>query len=250
MNAYPSDILRSGGHRSLSGRDAFALEAALMERVASGERSYEVAIWQTEQCLVVPRGFSKRERFGDGVAECQRQGWPVFERTTGGDVTPQDSGTVNVTLVYRLPKATPPCIREQYDVLCNPILEHLRSWGLAPDYSAVEMSFCDGAYNVAVDNQKLVGTAQRWRRSAKWPGECIIFAHALILAEADLKAGIAATNTLYRACGMPDRVRTTAHTNLKHLQPAHARAFDTNRYMDWLQAAYEQDLYDITTSTT
>ncbi len=219
----------------------------MLERISGGEAPFDIAIWQTERCLVVPKRFSRNEYYARAAESSEARGWPVFIRSTGGDVTPQGAGTVNVTLAYTLPKGVRPVIEEQYDVLCRPIADHLRSWEVTPEYASVEKSFCDGAFNISVGGRKMVGAAQRWRRKENPYGSHIVFAHALILVDADLDGGIAATNHLYEDCEMPDRVSRDVHVNLTSLAPPEAaRGFDVDRYMDWLRDAYVHDLKNLT----
>ncbi len=235
----------------LSGIDAFELEAQMFERVGSGRKPFEVAVWETERCLVVPKAFSHYDNFQYAAEISKFSGWPVFTRCTGGDVTPQGVGTINVSFAYTMPKGTKPCIEEQYDILCLPIAKHLQSWGVKPGFSSVEHSFCDGAFNLSVKGRKMVGTAQRWRRRTNKFGTNVIFAHALILVDADLTGGIEATNRLYENCNLPNRVREDVHLNLTSLRPCNmVGSFDTQGYMDYLCDAYERDLKKLTTKET
>lgn len=223
----------------MTGADAFALEDKILDDISAGAKRFEMALWQTQTCLVVPRSFTRNPSFEQASEVLSDEGWPVFVRCTGGDVTPQGWGTVNVTLAYRLPEDTQPSIEDQYDLLCQPIAGHLRAHGVAPNFSDVPYSFCDGAHNLSVDGRKMVGTAQRWRRVRDGSGAQVVFSHALILVDADLPAGIAATNRLYAQCGLDQRVRAASHINLRDALPQEAsEVLDISEYMRGLHAAY------------
>lgn len=225
----------------LSGDEAFALEAQILEQVSSGQSHFQMAIWETERCLVVPQSFTRNERFEAAATQSKAEGWPIFTRCTGGDVTPQGPGTMNVTLAYRLSSQAVPSIDEHYDLLCRPISDHLQSWGLVPEFSAIEHSFCDGAHNLSVDGRKMVGTAQRWRRVRDGSGVQMVFAHALILVDADISGGIAAMNTLYESCDLKHRIRENVHINLSEVAViAQTAKFSTSTFSAYLGQAYNQ----------
>lgn len=230
----------------LSGDAAFALEAQLLERVSSGQSPFEIAIWQTERCLVVSQAFTRNARFNEAAEKSHSEDWPVFTRCTGGDVTPQGAGTLNVTLAYRLAPDSAPSIDAHYDLLCRPISEHLTAWDQEPGFSAIPHSFCDGAHNLSVNGRKMVGTAQRWRRIRDGSGAHMVFSHALILVDADLCNGIAATNALYESCGLEHRVRGDVHINLSEVSAAkQGRGVEVPEYAAYLRAAYERILGDV-----
>jgi len=114
-------------------------------------------------------------------------GWPVHLRATGGDVTPQGPGVVNVTLVFT-PEG-PTDIPGNYDRLCTPIEQTLgptasRGWNPG--------AFCDGAYNVQRDGLKFAGTAQRMRKCTDQ--RSAVLAHALMLMRAPSPETIDALN--------------------------------------------------------
>lgn len=73
-------------------------------------------------------------------------------------------------------------------------------------------SFCDGAWNLSVGDQKLVGTAQRWRPVRG--GHPRVLAHALILIDERFQAGSKAVAKLHDDMGLSP-VQATAQTSLK-----------------------------------
>jgi len=160
------------------------------------------------------------------VQSCQELascGWPVLVRKTGGGVIPQGPGTLNVSLAFALDSSEQPTIAGVYNMFCAPLINMLTRMGCSAYTSAVPDCFCDGEYNVAVGGKKVIGTAQRWTRvklSAAHGAPSsrqIIFAHALMLVNADLHGGVAAINQLYRASNVSSIVKLDAHANIGEL---------------------------------
>ena len=81
----------------------------------------------------------------------------------------------------------------------------------------MEGSFCDGDYNVVIANRKFAGTAQRrsWRRMQG--RQAVLFAHALILLDADIQGSVAAINQFYSDCQQFQHIVPDAHVNLSDL---------------------------------
>lgn len=166
---------------------------------------------------MVPRRFLRIEKFKRAAKVSMEDGWPVFIRNTGGDATPQGPGIVNVSYAYVCAPQTRPSIERCYLELCEPIITAIESLGHQAACQFVSGSFCDGAYNVATNGRKIAGSAQR--RCARKHGQRlpVIFAHALILVDADIEGGVAAINRFYKACGQTPSVDPSAHTNAADL---------------------------------
>jgi lipoate-protein ligase A len=109
----------------------------------------------------------------------------------------------------------------------------------------VQDCFCDGAYNVVVDGKKVMGTAQRWTRVKSTESRQIVFAHALLLFEADLNPCINAVNQLYLACGIEKSVKVSAHTNLKALAHARGQTVEQIGIAETLSRLYRDELVDL-----
>lgn len=243
--------LRSGGAgvpRYWRPEQALRTEARLLEHVVSGARSYACEVWITDQCLIAPAGMDQKPGFRRAAEELRSAGWPVFVRNTGGDVTPQGPGALNISIVFALPDGISPTIEGGFDVLCAPIFKALAALGHEGCYASVAGSFCDGAYNVVVGDRKIAGTAQRWRRLRSTPDRHAVFAHAVLLFDADLSAGVRAVNRLRRACGRTDQVRLNAHQNWAALQMDRHSAYSLNILAGRLSDQYANDLERLTCS--
>lgn len=206
-----------------------------MRAIAQGDGQPRFAIWRTHQALIVPRGMPGRAHFGTASLNAHAAGWPVFERDTGGDLTPQSPGIVNLSLVFRINEASP-SIAQAYRRLTQPVIAFLEAeYGLAAVTSAVPGAFCDGAYNIAVAGRKLGGTAQRWRMlnaGGDAAGEegaaksAAVLAHVALMCTNALPPAIGILNKFYEDLASdrridPDRhIILAEHTGEHRAEPA------------------------------
>jgi hypothetical protein len=226
--------------------EALETERQLLREIAIGDGAPRFAVWRTPQALIVPRGMPGRENFASAAAGAEDQGWPVYERDTGGDLTPQTPGMVNLSLVFRMEDARP-SIESAYRRLTAPVLAFLKSeFGLDATTQAVPGAFCDGAYNIAFGGQKLAGTAQRWRllnagargdfgatpasvaprpasaaprpASDRAPAHAsAVLAHVALMCTIDLAPAIEMLNAFYRDLGIDRHVERDKHVTLEEL---------------------------------
>lgn len=226
--------------------NALELEAAIVERFRDPEVMYELQFWTTDQCLVAPASLKKLPRYNQACAELEAIGWPVVVRKTGGGVTPQGNGILNVSIAYALDPVETPTIHGVYQMFCAPLLQFLESLGCHANTAFVPGSFCDGEYNIVVDNRKVMGTAQRWTHIRALESRQIVFAHALILLDANLDAGIQAINHLYRACEMEMNINVDVHANLKQLVGNENPLIEQQQVINRLQELYRVELTALT----
>ena len=213
------------GDQTLSFSSALFMERRMLhdicEAIGRGERApYQSAVWQTEQSIVLPSGMSQRTGISAASQKSRLNGWPVHERDTGGDVTPQFSGVLNISIGF-------PLFTEQrniataYHVLTEPLIAFLRQEFSIESYLAsVKGAFCDGAHNIVVGGKKLAGTAQRWRIV---PGvgdqsqKTAVLGHIAILCEGELDGPLHATNTFFEDAGIDRRVDESVHVTIAEL---------------------------------
>ena len=183
----------------------------MLGAVASDVVPASAFLWQADRSgLVLPERFSRAPGFSDASDQSAARGWPVTTRRTGGGITPQGPGVLNVALAFKLPPGRAQAIRESYAALCNPMIAALGKLGLEAGTGAVQGSFCDGDYNLEVYGRKLVGTAQRWRGSA-------VLCHALILTDISIQPAVGAAQALADGIGLGDTYRSDAHCRLADL---------------------------------
>ena len=141
-------------------------------------------------------------------------GWDAASRThavrvraSGGGVVPQGPGVLNLSLVWPVEDSVPGDTEVIYVALCSALAAALARLGIAAMPQAVDGSFCDGRFNLAVAGRKLAGTAQSWRRLG---GRPVTLAHAVIIATADPAALTDAANAFERDLGSGRHYRADA----------------------------------------
>ncbi len=190
---------------------ALEREAELLAHVAAMPGARFLWFWQSPQSLVAPRKMSNLAGYDRVAGELAGAGWPVSLRATGGDVTPQGSGIVNVSHIYATPAGQSVNINSEYSALCGPIEAALgpsASRGWQPG------AFCDGAHNVQFKGLKFAGTAMRIKRCRTAPKRKAILAHALMLMRPPDAEAIAALNTFLSALAEPRVIDRARHTGL------------------------------------
>ncbi len=86
------------------------------------------------------------------------------------------------------------------------------------DVHATPGSYCDGDYNLNINQQKIVGTAQRVL--IKRGGGQIVLSQACILLDANLEHIVEPVNFYNQICGNPTVVEPYVHTLLsEHVTP-------------------------------
>ena len=179
----------------------------------------QVLVWRTARSIIVPRGMPSKDRYDVAVRAMTDRGFPVYERDTGGDLTPQSPGMINLSMVFRLDGASPN-IKGAYLRLVQPVIEFLRhQYDLAADVCAVPGAFCDGAYNIAYQGKKLAGTAQRWRLiGGEGPSrQAAVLGHVALMADVDLVPAIDALNAFYAVAGIDRHIELDKHITVARL---------------------------------
>lgn len=206
--------------------EGLAQEMALLSAVTRGELRAGFLIWRCQRALVVPQRLARQPLFDQAARRMHQAGWPVQVRGTGGDLTPQAPGLINVALAFRR-RRDKSAIRDSYMTLCQPLIDQLADQGINARCASVPGAFCDGDYNLVVDGRKLAGTAQRWRRMQPEAGadeaEFGVLAHAVLLCDEPLDPLWQAANRFYRYCGLPPHVQPQRHIALAELQPTRSK---------------------------
>lgn len=208
--------------------DALARERALLDVMKEAPAgACQALVWRTGKAIIVPRGLPSRDYFASAAGAVAALGFPVHERDTGGDLTPQSPGVVNLSLAYRL-DGKEASIGEAYARLTAPVLAFLKAaYGIDARTASIPGAFCDGAFNVAIGERKLAGTAQKWKLLGG-EGEkrrVSVLGHIAIMATNDLAPAVDALNAFYAASGSDRRIVRERHVTLADvLGPARADA--------------------------
>lgn len=217
---------------ALSFEDATSYELSILNGdVGDGTRSGGM-VWSMPKGLVVPKSFAIYDKFESAAAQMGEAGWPLHLRQTGGDLTPQGPGVINLSYVFSHPADAGLSISAAYHRLCDPIIGFLKdAYGLESYCSEVSGAFCDGKFNVVIDGIKIAGTAQKWRpyRAADGSKHIGVLAHAALIADADVSALIEASNRFYKLCDVDRQIDVACQTSLARLIPA--GRFDRAEFM-------------------
>lgn len=226
-------------------QEGLAIEQRLLEQVASGQSRFGYSIWRSQQALVVPRSATHRQGFDLASKYCESKGWPVVVRSTGGEMTPQTSGFINLSMVVSR-KGEKIGIRESYSLICQPLLHWLEALGIHAYCSSVEGAFCNGEFNLVVNGKKIAGTAQRRKRIKvqRLTGQeedTAILLHAVILCDEGLERIWKISNEFYKACQLPPFIIGDRHICMSELTQQHGEGF-IRRAMNDLDRVVEQHI--------
>lgn len=192
--------------------DGLALEMDMLQTATATGASLAV-MWEARtRALVLPERFTREVSFEPAARSSDTRGWPVVARKSGGGITPQGPGVLNVALCFSLAPHETRSITGTYGRIVTPLERGFAALGVTAAAMPVAHSFCDGDYNLAVDGRKIVGTAQRWRGKT-----CLI--HALILTHIDLAPAVAAVAGFSDELGHDTKFKTLAHCRLADLLP-------------------------------
>lgn len=207
-------------------------------------------IWESGQGLVVPRTYQRHASFSASCASFAEMGWPVTVRQSGGGIVPQGPGIINLSLAYAVDGKPLDHSDDAYLLICRVIAGALREFGIDSHPQAVEGSFCDGRYNLAVgcgpSARKVAGTAQLWRRQPVALGMDaiqIVLVHGLILAEVDVAALTECANRFEQAIGSEKRYSSDKIASLHTL--ATLPATDDRHFVAAVSAALERQIQSL-----
>ncbi|RTZ47511.1 lipoate--protein ligase family protein [Candidimonas sp. SYP-B2681] len=206
------------------------------------------AVWQATQGLVVPRTYQRFEAFPHACEVFARDGWPVTVRQSGGGIVPQGDGIINLSLAYVVEGKPLDHSDAAYLLICRIIAQALHRFGIDSHPQAVEGSFCDGRYNLAVGSgdfaRKIAGTAQLWRRQSIGGGRDtaqVVLVHALILAAIDAPGVTARANRFEAMLGSTRHYAGHRIASLHDISAA-TRAYAPKAFALALQSALETEL--------
>lgn len=195
----------------LDAGEALARELDLLEDVSQNPSHRHVWLWESPQCLVSPKSLSTKASFAASAETMKSDGWPINLRSTGGDVTPQGTGILNVTHVYATKPGQAVDLKQEYDKLCTSIEQAL---GAGASRGWQPGAFCDGEYNVQLNGLKFAGTAMRIRRGKADRTQSAVLAHAIMLIEPVSLNAIEAINRFLTLLGEDRQINIAAHASL------------------------------------
>jgi lipoate-protein ligase A len=216
----------------------------------AAEHGPRACVWQAKQGLVVPRTYQRHPSFNVACDDFAGQGWPITVRQSGGGIVPQGPGIVNASLAYAMEGKPLAHSDDAYRLLCNAIGAALARHGVISQPQAVDGSFCDGRYNLAVgtgpEARKVAGTAQVWHRrkadGASAPVQ-IVLVHALILAAVDVGLVTTQANRFEAAVDSGRQYNADRMASLHTLNDP--QAHDVPNFLNQLMASLADELQHI-----
>lgn len=205
-------------------------------------------IWEAPQGLVVPRTY---QRFGNFTETCEQfadRQWPVAVRLSGGGIVPQGPGIINMSLAYPVQGKPMDHADQAYLLICRIIQHALSTFGIASHPDAVQESFCDGRFNLAIgagtNLRKVAGTAQVWRRlpidGEQHAFTQVVMVHALILAAVDIELVTAMANQFEQCLGSGKHYRSDRAASLLDMCPG--TAYSAGSFVKALRTALAHSL--------
>ncbi len=184
----------------------YAVDLAIAEHVARGAAPPTVRLWQPGRCLAIGRFDSRLPHFPEAVRHMKAQGLTLAQRMSGGKAVWQSEGFLNFSVIAPK-KAAPMGIAEAYRKFSEGLRLGLRTLGVETSFQHIKGAFCDGPYDLAVADKKLVGTAQVQKRG-------FIIVHGTMPVDGALDEMIEKISEFYERAGQPIRLRKETMTTL------------------------------------
>jgi hypothetical protein len=174
-------------------------------------------LWRAPSAVTVGRTDTRLRKFSDAVDRLRIEGWPVAIRRSGGGACPVSRGTLQIALArIALPDTT---IDAAYIELTGIIRSVLESYGLKIEIGEQPDAFCPGRYDISVNDQKLAGLSQHWRRCN---GRTTVTTAATLIVKEETGEIARIVNLFYFTAGSEKRCSAAAIGALRQDLPVHA----------------------------
>lgn len=175
------------------GDDALVLRELLIAGVAARC----IRLWNNSRHLVVSRRIAKMPKFKTARQLCERLGWPVAVRASGGTTVVHRPGVLNVSLLTV--DAERRTIRAGFDALCGIICRAAADIDIELAIGEIANAYCNGSHDIGWAGRKCGGTAALVRKHAGMTGR--IF-HASIVMQGDVAEDLAMMSAFETALGL------------------------------------------------
>jgi lipoate-protein ligase A len=186
---------------------AYALDAAIAERVGQGLALPTIRLWRPGRCLALGRFDSKLPQFTRAVEQLKADGLVVLKRLSGGQAVWQDERFLNFSVIAPRRAKERLGIPETYKRYSQGFVLGLRELGLNAEFRRVEGAFCDGPYDLAVSGKKLVGTAQVQKRG-------VVVVHGTMPVAGGLEEMVRWVSKFYELAGKPVQLKRESMATL------------------------------------
>jgi len=183
----------------------YALDQSIAEHVGSGDVPPTVRLWQPGRCLALGRFDTKLPSFPSAVEHMKAEGFLLVRRLSGGKAVWQDAGYLNFSVMAPRERMGVP---EAYRKFSAGFMAGLEALGLESAFRHVEGAFCDGPYDLAIGERKLVGTAQVQKRS-------YMIVHGTAMVDCDVGDMVRIVGEFYERAGDPMDLRAETMITLR-----------------------------------
>ena len=164
-------------------------------------------IWTNGPCLVATRSQARLPAFAEA---CQACDLPVAVRRSAGTTVVHHSGTLQLSVGAIQRNLS---IEASYGLLTDLLLGALSRLGIGARRGPASGSYCDGRYNILVEDRKLAGTAAF---SVVRGGQTTTIAHAVVAIAGDPREDIRRVVAFESALGLRRAYQAEAHSSLEY----------------------------------
>lgn len=158
MSKIKAKVLR---YDAIDVASIFNIESELLESIQSGQLDQVLLLWQSkDNTLVLPAG-NKWQQSCALTKDLDSIGWKLCSRKTGGAPVPQTKGVINISYIYAMDEQESYSISDAYTSFCDTLSTFFEYFDIPVKSHETPGSYCDGKYNLNINGQKVVGTAQR-----------------------------------------------------------------------------------------
>lgn len=201
--------------RSMSVTQALEWEKQALRKVLI-DQTPRFLIWEPLDNVMVLPASSKWLVAPELTNHMAKLGWQLEQRKTGGSPVPQAAGVLNLSMIYPWPSELELSPSKSYQLLIDILQMWLSNYGVTAETGEVNGAYCNGAFNLSINNKKFIGTAQRISRTSAVSSKrkTGVLAHAFILIDPNITNLVDAVNQCYRQSGHSDIFSQDAMTSL------------------------------------
>lgn len=193
------------------GQDGIDGDDRLIEKALDAENgSPLIRLWENVSCLVTTRAISRNPKFQYAAEDSAARGWPVFVRKSGGTTVIHRPGILNFSIVQNYDDEYP-TVEQGFAGLLAILQNACDKFGISSHIGPVRGSYCDGKYNLCVNDKKMAGTATRIivkNRSR------LVVSHAAITVDGNICSDLQRIEDFERELGITSRYYSASHTTL------------------------------------
>lgn len=166
--------------------------------------------WHANESICITAKEQRLPNYQHANAVLEQSGIELAVRRSGGTTVPHGAGILGITNISTSNGAKD--IRQSYLRFCTTIQDQLSEFGFDTNVGSSHGAYCDGDYNVLLDNKKLAGTAQRWKRGKN--NSSIILNHAVMLVTCDAAQATGRVNQFHKLAEQQEPFNPNATTSL------------------------------------